>query len=44
MQMNMTRTQNDFSDREHEDILPQFRFLDPGGQFAPSFAWISKKP
>ena len=27
---------------ERIKILPQLRFLDPGGQFAPIFAWISK--
>ena len=27
---------------ERMKILPQLRFLDPGGQWAPIFAWISK--
>ena len=38
-----TDSENDFSDRQRMKILPQLRFLDLGGQFAPIFAWISKR-
>ena len=27
---------------ERIKILPQLQFLDPGGKFAPTFAWNSK--
>ena len=35
-----TDSENDFSDRQGMKILPQLRFLDLGGQFAPIFAWF----
>ena len=41
MQMNMTRTQKATFLTERMKILLQSRFLVPGGQFAPIFAWIS---
>ena len=37
-------SENDFSDRKRMKILPQLQFLDLGGQFSPSFVWISKVP
>ena len=41
-QTKMTRTQKTTFLTERMKILPQLRFLDLGGQFASSFAWISK--